>query len=488
MSSDSGFYHLGLLKEERFDPGRWLTEEVVDWAYHIKREDVPSHVIDSVKFYAIDFLASAIPGVTLEEKGGGLRPVLEFVKQLNGSGPCTVIGTDLRALPQYAALVSGAASGAFELDATHRGALPSHNALPVYAAAFALSEMDAIDFDHFATCIAVACEIETKLSMALNPGIGCVDPCQASALAVAVLAAKMWDLEQQQYSDAMGLAGFQAAGSFEIEGPGYWARRGMYGWLAVQGIHAAMLARAGHIGPDSILEGGYGFLNQFSAKPNISVFDHLGDPWELPRSGVKRWMASRSTNGAIDGVMQICTEHELWPDDIEQITLEAGSYIYSAKTLPEDYKRNPPTPRLGSLSLYWLAAAAVVHRTVWFPQYEPAVFYSPEIKDMIRKVRCIHNSEFDRGFPDQLTTVTTIRTTGGAEHTVRVDYPKGEPENPLTMDELVAKYRDLYRDGGGPRVMSKERHEKILERVMRMEEEQDIGALVKLFSSDTGYQ
>ena len=318
-------YHLGLLKSERFKSGRPITKEVAEWAYNVRFEDLSESVLESEKRLTIDFLASAIPGVSQEP----IRKLLGFVRELKYPGPCTIIGTSHTTGPQYAALISGAASGVYNLDASHRLAMPGHIGLATIAAALGMSQIVPMDFRVFATALAVGLEVEAKVNMSLNPGVGCVDTSYGCAMGAAVLVAKVLGLSMDQFVDTLGLASYQAASGFEYDGPSYWARRNHYGWLSAQGIHAALQAKAGLKGPENILEGPYGFINQFSGRPDISVFDRLGKPWEATRIDFKRWKSTHHGSTTVDVVVGICEEAKLKADEIDEIVLEYGSYMFS---------------------------------------------------------------------------------------------------------------------------------------------------------------
>ena len=477
------FYHHGLLREQRFDPKRLIGEELANWAYDLEFSDIPDYVLDKVKYLALDAAGLAIPGITAE----GPSWVLNFVKSLNYPGPCTVIGTTHKAGPQYAALAAGAAVTGYSLFDSHREAQPTHCGPSNYPAAYAISQIVKTDFPTFATALTISYEIEAKIGLCLNPGIGCIDTHQVNVPGVALQTAKMLGLNRGQFLDALGHACYQAAGLFEFDARGYNIRPNNYGWLATHGIHSALLAKAGHPAPITSLEGGYGFINQFSSKPDISVFDKLGNPWELPHNSIKKWQGSRYMHSAIDCVVDICTANDLKPNEIKQITLEHGNYIHSLGALPEDTKKNPTVTEQGRLNLFFMGATAALYRRCWITELKPEVFFSPEVKEMMTRVRCVANPELDKEFPAKYTCITTIETNDGRTFNMRVDYPKGEPENPISWDELAEIMRSVYRDGGGPKVMSKERHEEILHRVKNMEQEPDIGKLVEIFGSDTGY-
>ena len=99
------------------------------------------------------------------------------------------------------------------------------------------------------------------------------------------------------------------------------------------------------------------------------------------------------------------------------------------------------------------------------------------------RVRCIINDEFTRAYPEKLATAVTVKTKSGQTHKVQRDYPKGEPEDALTWEELLQKYDAIY-DYCSQDLMSVGRATEIKQRLMGMEKEEDIGQLCKIFASD----
>jgi 2-methylcitrate dehydratase len=65
------------------------------------------------------------------------------------------------------------------------------------------------------------------------------------------------------------------------------------------------------------------------------------------------------------------------------------------------------------------------------------------IRAQLNKVKVIADPEIEAVFPELQRVRVIIRTTDGRELEKQLDYPKGDPRNPLTDDEIAGKFRAL---------------------------------------------
>ena len=459
-----------------------LTQEVSDWVYNLRFEDLSPEVLHSVKRVCLHFIAVALAGSSGKGVGAtkrsGVQPLLEFAKLHPGS--CTVMGTTVTSSPQYAALANGTFGHALTLQDTHRGSVPTHIGATVYPAGFAASQMMATDFPTFATSVAVGFEITAKLAMALRPGHGTIDTIQANCLGAAAQMAKHFGLNRQQVADCLGIATFLASGTFEfLTEPGYWCRSPQVGWAAHNGIIAALLAREGLRGSPRILEAPYGFLNSFSVAPDASILDRLGNPFEVTQNGLKRYPTTRYATAEQDGLLALVRENDVRPEDVKQVTIEKPLAMH--EVTGSEAQKTPPTPEIARLSSYYFAAIILLRRSAWLDALEPEVFNAPETWETVKKIRCVHAPDLDAAFPTKYTSRVTVEMTDGRTLSTVVDYPKGEPENPFSDEELVAVCNALY-DYCLTDVMPRSQFDEIVSRTLYLENEKDIGAFCHLLA------
>ncbi len=76
-------------------------------------------------------------------------------------------------------------------------------------------------------------------------------------------------------------------------------------------------------------------------------------------------------------------------------------------------------------------------------QFTDAKIMDPTIRAQLDKVKVIADPEIEAVFPELQRVRVVIKTTDGREFEKELDYPKGDPRNPLTDDEIAGKFNAL---------------------------------------------
>ena len=471
--------------EDRMVIAEPLTDILSGWADELSYEDLPGEVVTAVKRTCLDFVVIALAGASGRGAGDssaeGLAPIVAFARSHPGSA--TVVGADYNALPQYAALTNGAFAHALNLMDVHRWSAPTHLGPTVYGAAFAAAQVTRVGFKDFAAGVAVGFEAIGKLGMALNPGHGVVDSTQANSVGAALQTAKILGLTRSQMADSLGIATFMACGgtvSLELLSPGYWCRPLLSGWQASVGLSAAMLAAEGLRGSPRIIEAPYGFLNAESVDPDPAALHRLGEPFEVTRTGLKVYPTTRYLHAEIEAMLELVHEHDLTADSVDEVLVEKPRALYEVTASPD--RRDPRVAEVARLSTYYVAAAALVRRRLWLDALEPESIEDPQVRDVMARVVCRPDAALDALFPECLGARVTVRLRDGRRVSKEVLHPKGEPERPLSDDELMEKYEALY-EYCLAESMPRDRFSEIIDRSLALESEPDIGEYFRLTSS-----
>ncbi|MDP2969736.1 MAG: hypothetical protein Q8P64_11105 [Deltaproteobacteria bacterium] len=112
---------------------------------------------------------------------------------------------------------------------------------------------------------------------------------------------------------------------------------------------------------------------------------------------------------------------------------------------------------------------AILRRRAGLEEFQPSVIRSEEVKRMMKRVECLVDPDLDRTFPRQWCATAEIFTKDGKRYFTKVEYCKGDPENPLSWEELIEKFHDL-----SSRTMTKKRRLSIVDQVNHFEKIQDI--------------
>jgi len=317
-------------------------------------------------------------------------------------------------------------------------------------------------------------EVVIRLGKALGPensyrrGFHPTGTCGGFGSSMAV--SKTLGLTQGEMTNALGIAGSQAAGSMEYLAQGAWTKRFHPGWAGLSGMVSAQLAKKGFRGPASIIEGRDGFLHAYSNGADVSkVLEGIGTQYEILRTSIKPHACCRYIQPPIDAVLKIVRENDLPPEKVEKVRvgiLRAGAQLI-AEPIEEKY-----TPRSivdAQFSMPFGAAVAILYRKAGLGEFCLSKIRSEEVRRMMRRVECITDPDLEKAFPGKWGATAEIFTQEGKRYFAKVEYCKGDPENPLSWNELIEKFHDL----SGQR-LTKERRLKIVEQVRGLERIRDL--------------
>jgi 2-methylcitrate dehydratase PrpD len=443
------------------------TRELLAFLHALQPGDLPAEVLDRARYFLLDYLSVALRG-SQEESA---RCVQRMIQRQAAAGCATVIGTSIRTLPGLAALANGTASHGIEQDDTHSGG-SIHLGTTMFSAALAMAEsMPETPQPEFLAAVVAGYEAAARIAMAVQPkehyALGFHPTQTCGVFGAAVTAARLAGLNAEQMLAAVGIAGSMAAGSMEFLAEGAWTKRIHPGLAAQNGIHAALLAAEGFSGPLHILEGRDGFLHGYSRNPAPErLTERLGESFEILRTAVKPHACCRYMQGPIDAILALMREYAIHPGQIERIevsVLEAGWGIVCE---PANKKYHPESIVDAQFSMPFGAAVAVLCGAAGLDEFTPEMIRSPRIRQMMGKVALMKDVRLETAFPREWPARVAIALANGERHEKFIRYPKGDPENPLTWEEMTAKFRAL-----AGRVLPEERCERIIEEIGRAKPE-----------------
>ena len=437
------------------------TRELVEFLHQLAPQNLLSGVLDRARYFLLDYLSVAVRGSREQSAQAAQR----MIRRMGAAGSATVIGTDIRTLPGLAAFANGTASHSVEQDDTHSGG-SIHLGTTMYSVGLALAEsMPETSSGQFLTAVVAGFEAAARIAMAVQPkehyALGFHPTQTCGVFGAAVTASKMLGLTAGQTLAAFGIAGSMAAGSMEFLADGAWTKRIHPGLAAQNGIQAAMLAAQGFIGPRRILEGRDGFLNAYSRHPIAQrLTDGLGDSFEILQTAVKPHACCRYMQGPIDAILEIMSEHQIQAQQIRKIevaVLEAGWGIVCD---PQDRKYNPESVVDAQFSMPFGAAVAVLYGAAGLDQFTVEQVRSAPVRRMIGNVVLTRDGRIEKTFPREWPARAVIELDNGQRYEKFVRHPKGDPENPLTWEELAAKFRSLAAP-----VLSRERCDEVIRQI-----------------------
>ncbi|MBI2935860.1 MAG: MmgE/PrpD family protein [Chloroflexi bacterium] len=454
-----------------------ITRALAEFTADLSYEDLSPEVVDRAKYFCLDFAAVALNGSTT----ASAKAVVRAIERVGRPGPSRIIGTPRRALPEYAAMANGTAFHSIEMDDVNNEA-SLHPGVVIYPAALAMADLAPVDGRSFITAVTAGYDVMIRLGRGLKPaehysrGFHPTGTC--GAFGAAATSARLLGLKGDSFAYALGIAGSQTAGSLEFLAQGAWTKRLHPGWAAHGGIWAALLAREGFLGPTTIIEGKSGFLHAYSGDPAPElVLQDLGDVFHITRTSVKPHACCRYNQGPIDCILDLVGRYKVAPRDVEELTVGMLSAGYNIVAAPEEEKRTPASVVDMQFSMPFAAAVAVLYRRASLEEYAEGVAQRPEVKDLMARVRCVRDPALDAKFPRQWPAWAEVRTRDGRTFRSEIQFPKGDPENALTWDEMKEKFVTLSSP-----VISKKQQREVIAAVESLEGMRDVRELATLLA------
>jgi len=245
-------------------------------------------------------------------------------------------------------------------------------------------------------------------------------------------------------------------------------------------VLAALLAEKGYTGPEHVVDGKEGLAHCFGREWRLSVLtDGLGDSWRITQCGMKAFPTEALTHTPISAVLDLVREHDLKPEQVAKIRIR--SLARAADILSDPSKYDPRSKETADHSLPYVIAAALVDRQVTPLQFTPEKIMDAGIRAQLRKVEVVGDPEIEQVFPALQRVIVSIRTTGGKEFSRQLDFPKGDPRNPLSDREIEEKFAALAEG-----VLSKRAQQKVKDAVWKLEKLRSVSDLMRLLKADVG--
>ena len=436
------------------------TKDVADFIFNVHVEDLPREVITQVKLCTLDTLGAAIAGRNTRS----VRIIVDLLRSMGGVKEATFIGFGLQAPLDRAILVNSAMSTALDSDdgcmspVGHLG----HIGGCVIPAALAVAERENSTGEAFIEAVAAGYEVYLRTGWILTEPELKKFPLSGTSgtYGAAAAAGKLLNLAKEEIANALGIAEAYAPvpkmGRIAKTGP---MTKEAMSWGAMTGVTAALLARKGFTGPTTIYD-------DFTY--DRSHLDSLGNSYEMMKVYFKPYCACRYTHAALDGMLNLIKEHGLFPDDISKITVEGGS---GAALLNAN---RPMTIEHAQYSFPFIIGVALVEGEVSPDQIKETRLCDKAILSQADKVEIVFSEAVDSLLPSCFGAIVTIETKNGRKYQAKRDFPKGEPEDPLSNKEIEEKFRRWATT-----VIDNERAQKILNCIEDLDNMVSINELIE---------
>jgi len=412
-----------------------LIEKLADYAIREQTARLPAEVMHHAKRAVIDWYASLLPGsivtpATLMEEA--------FAEDLDRGR--ARLATGRRATLRAAAMINGAASHSVEFDDIYRDA-GYHPGSPVISAALAAAQASGASGERFLRGVIVGYEISTRLGEAIMPShykywhtTGTVGSFGAAAAAATILGAN-----REQFMHALATVGSFASGLQQAFRSQAMTKPLHGGHAADSGCWAAMCAMKGVTGALDMIDGEVGFGNAMSVNPDWSKATRgLGTDYHIVHVTFKNHGCCGHTFPSIDGVLHLQRKHNFTHKDVKKIrlaTYKAGLDIIN--------NPNPEGEYQAKFSIQYTVAHALVHGSVRLNAFLPERLNDADVRATIKKIEPVADPEISKGYPGKREAQVEVELNDGRKFAHFQPYRKGDPELPLSDDELNDKFTEL---------------------------------------------
>ena len=449
-----------------------ITEKLAKFIVDTEYEDIPEEAKNKAKLCILDCFGVLV--------AGSVEPIKELVGQylrrVGGKEESTVIGLGIKTSAPHAAFANGVFGHVLDYDDTNQ-IFVGHATVVTLPAILSLGEAMALSGKDVITAYMVGTEAQWKLGDALvtsgnHYGKGWHSTGTIGTFGAAAAAGKLLELDEEEMINALGIAASEAAGFQEQFGTH--CKSFHAGRANENGVTAALLASEGFTSSRTALEGKLGYIRVSTDRYDLDKINNFGDPWGILEPTVarginmKKYPVCGGGVGSVEGILSLIDQYNLRPEEVESIDCHLRPK-YSELLMYHD----PKTGLEAKFSMEYWMARALLDRKLGLQQLTDEKVRDQRARELVKRVRLIPDQEME--YPSSKVRIL-VKTRDGRSLETMYFPPKGTPENPMTEEELMEKYRECSGWGG----VDRERIEVSMKMLMEMEKMNDVGDLMRL--------
>ena len=452
-----------------------IAEVIAEFLFTEKFENLPRETKEQVKRYVLDVIGCTI--------GSSRRPQItalaEVIKAEGGNSHSSVFAHGFKTSSMNAALLNGTMGHALDFDDDHREGT-MHPSVAVFPAVFAIGEKRGVGGKEFMRAFILGLEVmirlgESLLGQSYYQGFHPTGTCGVFGAAAACATVMGLDVLHTKY--ALGIASSFSGGTQECTGEGAWQKPLQAGHPAMGGVLAASLAEKNFIGSGTVFDGPYGLIKALSYKDQFDfgrITETLGKKWEMVDTSIKVHACCRFSGPVADCALDLYKQG-VRAENVKKITAKVGEFTVKMLCYPIERKLRPQTHVDAQFSLPYAIAVAICKNRTGIQEFSAEALRDPDVLALAEKVTWELDPEAEKMYPKAYPATLMVELKDGRILRAHVDYPKGDPENPASDEEIIAKFNSLT----GPH-FDKARREKIIAKVNRLEELANIAELADL--------
>ncbi len=414
-----------------------ISLQFVDKLYRMTKECFPECVKHKARECLLDYVSCVIGGAPSYKDINNL-----YIQCNNISGRFHVFGTKTETDLLTAVMINAFNAHVLELDDSHREAM-THLGASIFSALVGVAELHACSIDQILKGAVVGYEAAVRLANAIQPGhkkrgFHVSGTCCTVGCAMGI--ASMLDYTKEEMVNVFSASVTSAAGLLAVISGRSEQKPYNIAHAAISGVIAALYGKC-FIGAEDILGDARGF---FKAVTNSINTDKLfQDGYAIESIYQKIYAACRHCHAPMEAMMKIMNENEPRFTDIDKIEV----LIYDLAIKGHDHTVISGISSARQ-SIPYGVAVSCIYRDCGLNAFTEEKVSDPKLLELVRRVKVTEDTELSALVPQIRASVVKVMLSNGVIYSERVDFAKGEPENPITHEEWLDKYYLLTGRGG----------------------------------------
>ncbi len=417
-----------------------ISRQIAEFAVNLNYEDLPEDVVFEVKRYLYDSIGCALGSMHTKD----VNIMKDIYSDMGGKEEATVFGFGLKLPAVNAGLLNALMIRSLDFNDIYWKEDPSHPS-DIIPAALAMAERVNASMKDVIVAIVLAYEFEQRMCEFAKPGVRERKWHHATLTQFVspIVAGKILGLSVDQMVNAIGISachnhtiGCPTAGKLTM-------MKNTVDPMSTQaGILAALMAEKGYSGTEAIFEGKEGLMDVFGPDWDIdALIGDLGKKFKILECSMKAFPTEALTHTHISATIKIISEQDIHYRDIESVTIT--TIARACDILFDPHKYRPNSRETADHSLPYCVACALVDRQVTTRSFDDEKIKDPRIWEVIDKIHGVASQEFEKMFPAKQPSKVSILLKNGKEYSMYLEYPKGDPREPMTQADLDAKVQAL---------------------------------------------
>lgn len=397
-------------------------------------KNIPFEVMQRARRSLQDYLAVTCAGAEFQKEK--LSQYFYFAQPEKGRFRAVGTGKDL--VLKEAVFLNGLNGHALDFDdGTNSGII--HLGSPIFSLLLPLAQRYGKTVDEVLRAAVVGYETSYTMAVSIQPGhkaMGYHATGTCGTLGATMSASYLLDLSEEERFQAFASACVSASGMLKVLDDGSELKPYNVAKTALLSLTALQMAKAGFRGHEDPL-GGRGFLKMMTGREDVELQPVLlNGIYAIMKSYTKPYASCRYTHPAVEAAIHL--REKVRPEDVEKIEIRT----YDLAVSGHDHTEIPGSYS-AKMSIPYATASGLLYGKAGLQEFTEDAVKNAEVLALTRKIRVTADEELSRLFPDIQAALVEIHTSDGSIYSDRVDFPKGEPENPLTDWEFKERYDNL---------------------------------------------